>query len=171
MKSREHVVVITTEKLWLIPSHRRIAFRLKRLSGPSNTDKVKRGMWFFSFFFLKSEIVVTNLVISRVNFFFFRKRKIWERLYGVNRWGGKRTSRSPYHRLVTWTLLVTTITGDGRLKLDAGEVAWDTAATSMEGSRHENYPNRYAKKSCKATFLLEAEVVTHRTDSVLTRRV
>ena len=32
------------------------------------------------------------------------------------------------------------VTGDGELGFDSGEGAWETATTSKEGSRHENYP-------------------------------
>lgn len=32
------------------------------------------------------------------------------------------------------------ITGDGELGFDSGEGAWETATTSKEGSRRENYP-------------------------------
>ena len=32
------------------------------------------------------------------------------------------------------------VTGDGELGFDSGEGAWETATTSKEGSRRENYP-------------------------------
>ena len=32
------------------------------------------------------------------------------------------------------------VTGDGELGFDSGEGAWETATTSKEGSRLENYP-------------------------------
>ncbi len=32
------------------------------------------------------------------------------------------------------------LTGDGELGFDSGEGAWETATTSMEGSRRVNYP-------------------------------
>ena len=32
------------------------------------------------------------------------------------------------------------VMGDGELGFDSGKGAWETATTSKEGSRHENYP-------------------------------
>ena len=40
--------------------------------------------------------------------------------------------------VVYWTTMA--LTGNGELGFDSGEGAWETATTSKEGSRLENYP-------------------------------
>ena len=46
----------------------------------------------------------------------------------------------PYQLLMVGYWPTMALTGDGRLGLDPGEGAWETATTSKEGSRRVNYP-------------------------------
>ena len=45
-----------------------------------------------------------------------------------------------YQLLTVGYLPTVAMTGDGELGFDSGEGARETATTSKEGSRHENYP-------------------------------
>ena len=45
-----------------------------------------------------------------------------------------------YQLLTVGYLPTVAMTGDGELGFDSGEGAWETATTSKEGSRLENYP-------------------------------